>query len=471
MRMFSPSSLPLSRRFWLQAAAGGLGASLWPGPAKAQVGGAYKALVCVFLYGGNDGHNTVVPLDDRYARYAAVRGPLALPQGACLPLEGIPFGLHPSLAPLMPMWRAGQMAPVFNVGPLQRPFAGKADYLAQRAANSADVPPNLFSHADQQGLWQAADGESVSRTGWGGRAAAQLVGTRSVVSIGRNAHFGTSLAGPAVVLPLPGQEFSISGIQNVPADDRINLQRRAAFLKLYAKNDYPTEMERVFAAMQNEALKVSDSLSGTVKSRPGDLPGGDPVGAAFAGMVQSGSNQSNTFAAQLFQVAKLIRLGQSTGSGPQIFFVGGGDFDFHAGQLDRQSALLTQVGSALAAFHTSMQALGLGGAVTSFTESDFGRTLKPNHSGGTDHAWGNTQLVLGGAVRGKATYGTHPELTLGGPDDVGQATWEQQGRWIPTTSVEQYAATLLSWLGASDGQLSQILPRLGAFTPRKLGFL
>ena len=470
--MSSSQTHSMSRRLWLQAAAGAMGAGLWPGAAQAQSGAPYKALVCVFLYGGNDGHNTLVPMDERYAKYAAVRAGLALPQASCLPLDGIPYGLHPSLAPLLPMWRAGQMAPVFNVGPLQRPFNGKDDYLAQRAANSRDVPQNLFSHSDQQDLWQAADGEPVSRTGWGGRAAAQLVASRSVVSIRRNAHFGASLQGPAVVLPAPGDGFIIEGIQNIDPQDQSNVKRRAAFLKLYGKTDYPLEMDRVFAAMQNDALKVSDALASTVKSRPADLPGGDPLATAFSGLVaENGNPQGNPFAGQLFQVAKLIRLGQSTGSGPQIYFVGSGDFDFHANQLDRQATLLGHLGKALAAFHTSMQALGLGGAVTSFTESDFGRTLKPNHSGGTDHAWGNTQLVLGGAVRGKATYGTHPELTLGGPDDVGQAAWEQQGRWIPTTSVEQYAATLLSWLGASDGQLSQILPRLAAFTPRKLGFV
>lgn len=460
----------LSRRLWIQGAlASSLGIQF---PAHAQASGPYKALVCVFLYGGNDGLNCLVPTDERYAKYAAVRGGLAIGQGQLVGLDGVPFGLHPALSPLQPMWQAGQMAAVLNVGTLVRPLAGREDYLAQKAALSAALPPNLFSHADQQTLWQAADGQAVSRSGWGARAASILLKDASVYTVARNAHFGTSESGPCIALPVPGAEFRIGGIQGISPDAVYGVKRRDAYLRMLDKTDYPTELERAYTRLQKQAMQVSDTLVDTVRLRPVDLPADDPIGKLFNNLaINGGTRFSNSFAMQLFQIAKLIRQGSQTGAGPQIYFVGAGDFDHHAGQLDHHGPLLSDLASALAAFHGAMQAMGLGNAVTSFTESDFGRTFKPNASGGTDHAWGNIQFVMGGAVKGKATYGSYPELTLGGPDDVGEKTWEQQGRWIPKISVEQYAATLLGWLGASEGQLNQILPRLPAFAPARLGFI
>lgn len=467
-----PLSHDLSRRRWLQAA-GSLAAAACLPRARAQAASGYKALVCVFLYGGNDGMNCIVPTDSRYAQYQGVRKGLALASGQLKALDGVPFGLHPALAALQSRWNAGQMTAVFNTGPLVRRFASKDEFISLSAANSPLVPPNLFSHSDQQRLWQAADGEAFSRTGWGGRAAALVSPARTVFTLGGNALFGSSATTPALALPGPGNAFQISGIQGLKPDEwKYNVARSAAFKKLYADKGYDAELTELFVKQQNSSLAISDALSPSIKATPADLAAGDPIKAAFAPITKAdGKLTTSAIGDHLFQVAKLIRQGQQGGSGPQIYFVQAGGYDTHGDQLNRQSALLGELSSSLSAFHNAMDGLGLGAAVTSFTESDFGRTFAPNNSGGTDHAWGNTQFVLGGAVKGKATYGTYPELTLGGPDDVGQSTWEQHGRWIPSTSVEQYAATLLSWLGVSDAQLLQVLPNLSRHTVRNLGFL
>jgi uncharacterized protein (DUF1501 family) len=184
-------------------------------------------------------------------------------------------------------------------------------------------------------------------------------------------------------------------------------------------------------------------------------------------------------ARELYQVAKLVASNATVGGNRQVFFTSMGGFDTHGGQVVSgapttgiHASLLKDLSDAMAAFSKAMDAVGLGNAVTTFTESDFGRTFLPNSSLGTDHAWGSHHLVMGGAVRGGATYGTYPDLTLGGVNDVGTNTWEQQGRWIPTTSVDQYAATLLGWFGASDGQNGTILPNLANFgSARNLGFV
>lgn len=460
----------LSRRRWLQTAAGVLGTGLLPLGANAQSAGGYKALVCVFLYGGNDGLNSLVPTDARYAQYQSVRGSLAVAQGSLIGLDGVPFGLHPSLNKLQSIWNAGQMTAVCNVGPLIRPFVDKADFTEQLKLRSATVPPSLYSHDDQQMLWQSGDGNLFSRSGWGGRGLAAVSPGQSVIAIGSNAHFGRSGNGAPLVLPRPGSGFQVTGLQNPTYED--DKKRKVAFDALYAKRGYPSELADLFAQQQQAAMTVSAELSPVLKSTPADLPSGDAIRTGFAPVTKADAKGLTTdLAAQLFQVAKLIRQGQSQGKGTQIFFVSAGGYDTHSDQPNRQAGLLTDLGGALAAFHASMQNLSLGQQVTTFTESDFGRTFAPNKSNGTDHAWGNIHFVLGGAVKGKAVHGTYPSLELGGPDDVGVQSWEHQGRWIPSVGVDQYAATLLSWAGVPDGQLASVLPNLPNFAQPKIGFI
>jgi uncharacterized protein (DUF1501 family) len=456
-----PHALTMSRRRWLQAAASLPAMGLLP--RAAQAAGDYKALVCVFLYGGNDGLNSLVPTDSRYADYAGVRKGLALPLNALLPLDGVPYGLHPSLAALKPLWDAGQMASVANVGTLKRPFAHRQDYVDALAAKSPDIPYQLYSHSDQQRAWQGADGEAFSHSGWGGRAAALLGSGQPVMALGGNNHFGNAETSQALALPGPGGGFQISGVQS-PVD-AYQRALSTGFQKLYAKADYGSDLSKAFVRMQLDAMSVSAELSPVVQPKPDALPADDPLRVQFAGLARSDLGM------QLFQVAKLIRHGRDKGASRQIFFVQSGGFDTHAGQLTRHAALLQDLGTALAAFQAGITAMGLADAVVSFTESDFGRTFVPNNNGGTDHAWGNLHFVLGGPVKGRAVYGTYPTLNPQGADDAGVQSWEHQGRWVPTTSVEQYAATLLGWWGATEAQQLSLLPQLARFPTRRLNFL
>jgi uncharacterized protein (DUF1501 family) len=470
----------LSRRQWLQrnslALAGALGTSslgnLLVGPRTAQAAD-YQALVCVFLYGGNDGLNMVVPTGAAvYNQYAGVRAALAIPQANLLPLAGVPYGLHPSMAALAPAWAEGRLAPVFNVGPLAAPLT-KAQYRAA-AANSPLLPDSLFSNADQQILWETGSTDSKTRSGWGGRAAATLQTTNPVISLAGTARYGQSDHLPPLVLPdTPGANFGAIGLQSADIRYEFQTYRKTAIDTMYAQAQ-DADLADAFTASERNAFAMSERLSGLVKSTPGSNA---VIDAAFAPMI-SGTTVTNRLGKQLYQVAKLIAGRTTVQSDRQIFFTSLGGFDTHGDQVGStplngsHANLLKELADALACFHNAMKGLGMANAVTAFTQSDFGRTFTPNSSRGTDHAWGNTHLVLGGAVRGGAGYGTYPTLVPGGVDDVGVDSWERQGRWIPTTSVDQYAATLLGWFGASDVQLTQVLPNLADFgTARRLGFL
>lgn len=471
------------RRRWLLRSGAALAGALGTGTlgnlllgAKPAYAADYKALVCVFLYGGNDGLNTIVPTDTaRYDAYAAVRGGLAIPKANLSALSGVTYGLHPSLSALVPFWNAGQLAPVFNVGPLYQPLT-KAQFRA--AAESSDlIPDSLFSHSDQQVLWEASSTDATERTGWGGRASAVLGTANPVISLGGSARFGLSDLHSPLVLPGPGSTFGVYGMQPDDLAWAPNAARKAAVDAMYAEAQ-EVELGDVYTRMQRDAFAVSQRLAGIVKTEPGDPGASAAINSAFAPIIASGAVNTD-LGEQLYQVAKLIEANATVQGNRQIFFVQIDGFDTHGNQIDagtpltgNHADLLKEVGDALACFHNAMQNVGLGDAVTSFTQSDFGRTFTPNNSYGTDHAWGNQHIVLGGAVKGGATYGTYPTLALGGPDDVGVESWELQGRWIPTTSVDQYAATLLGWFGASESQLDSVLPNLKNFgTARKLGFL
>ena len=435
----------------------------------------YKALVCVFLYGGNDGLNTIVPTDPaRHAQYSAVRGALAIPRERLVGLPGTEFGLHPSLGALSAAATAGHIAPVFNVGPLYAPLT-KAQYRST-PSGAALRPDGLFSHSDQQVLWETATTHSQERSGWGGRASTTLGTTNPVISVGGNARFGLTTLQSPLVLPGPGSTFGAYGLQPSELTWAPRAANKAAIDTMYAQTQ-DTVLADAYVRMQRDAFAVSQRLGALVKIEPGTSGANPAIDAAFA-PITSGGRITTALGRQLYQVAKLIAGNATVGGDRQIFFAQAGGFDTHAGQVagsatgGEHARRLQEVGDALAAFYTAMRNLGLGQAVTTFTQSDFGRTFKPNSSNGTDHAWGNQHLVVGGAVQGRATYGSYPQLVLGGEDDVGSDPWEQQGRWIPTTSVDQYAATLLGWFGASDAQLDTTLPNLRNFgTRRRLGFV
>lgn len=476
------TSPALNRRQWLLRSSLGVGGLLGSAalgnllaPGATARAADYRALVCIFLYGGNDGNNMVVPVDaSRHAQYQQARGVLALPLGRLLPLGTSGYGLHPSLAALVPHWTGGDLATVFNVGPLATPLT-KAQYRAE-PDNSTRIPENLFSHSHQQTLWESSSANALARTGWGGRAAETLGTTNPVISVGGNGLFGVASNQAPLVIPEPGGDFGVYELGTEPWRRFEPMASRATALRtLYAQTDGHA-LTDAFTRQQQAAFEIADRLGTTVAAGVAGAPAA--ITSAFGPLTQGGK-LSTPLASQLFQVAQLIAQRAIVRGDRQLFFAQLGGFDTHGGQVSgsdpstgHHADLLGQLGNALAAFQQAMINLGMADQVTAFTQSDFGRTLAPNDSLGSDHAWGNHQLVLGGAVRGGTAYGRFPTLELGGPDDVGQDSWERQGRWIPTASVDQYAATLLRWFGAGEAQLDSILPNLSAFgTQRSLGFL
>jgi uncharacterized protein (DUF1501 family) len=448
----------MKRRSFLQHA-GALagGAALGQlGVFAAQAAGAndYKALVCIFMYGGNDANNMIVPLDAAgYANYAQTRSYLALPQSQLLPLAvpgGMPqYGLHPALPGLQSLWASGNLAVVANVGTLVQPLT-KAQYLS----TATTKPQSLFSHIDQQHQWQASiSNTSASNSGWGGRLSDQLaqlnVNARvpPLISTGGNNLFVTGAASQALVIPTSGS-FGLKGFSSSGAD----AARRSALEQLL-NVDQSIDLMQAAQAVMNGALTSSAILNPILTTTDATLS------ARFMGL-------TNNFSQQLLAIAKVIEARSALGASRQVFLATLGSFDTHTDQLYKQQALLGELDAGLTAFHGAMADIGAGKSVTSFTLSDFSRNFLPNTGGGTDHAWGSHPLVIGDAVNGGKIYGTMPTLQLSGPDDASNL-----GRWIPSIAVDQFAATLATWFGADATALAKVLPNLSAFSPSTLGFI
>lgn len=445
----------LSRRDFLKLAAWSTAASQlsWMQALAAPTGG-YKALVCVFLYGGNDGNNTVIPIDSAgYSAYSSVRGALALPSsglatlGTAASQGGKAFALHPALAPIAPLYQQGAMAIVANVGPLVTPMT-VADYKG----HAKPVPYSLFSHSDQQHQWQSSQSTAPSSTGWGGRAIDALLSTNGAVSI------------PAL-MSLAGSTVFNNGAQTaplvLPASGSFGLRDSGSSAAANARNAGLAQLlglDQGNYVVAAASAALSHAITSSTVVNPILQNTSPTISTAFSGLTTS-------IASQLKAVAKLLEARSTTGLQRQVFFVSLNGFDTHSNQLNVQQTLFGQLAPALLAFYNATSALGLAGQVTTFTASDFSRTFRPNSSG-TDHAWGNHHLVIGDAVRGGDIYGTFPTLKLNGPDDV-----DGSGRWVPTISVDQYAATLASWLGVSSSSMNQVLPNLAAFGSSNIGFV
>ncbi len=458
------------RRFLKAATAGGLAYAFGrtPQAAFAATSGSlaafddYKALVCVFLFGGNDSFNMVVPRSNlEYNEYAAARQNLAIAQSSLLPLNplvpdpgGALYGLHPSLTEIAALFEQDRTcAIVANVGPLIEPTT-----KAQFQAKSVRLPPQLFSHNDQQDQWHALKGEAMARSGWGGRIADALVDPGLPMPLDQPL---------AVNLSLFGQSLFQTGVSSVPytmgptgpvqlfgldGTDPLSLARRAAFDAVIGAN-YPTIYERAYARVQQRARQAAGTLGDALAAvrSPNALPFTTPFPASPLGT-------------QLRTVAELIAARDQLQVNRQIFFVATGGFDTHDAQVADQPGLLGNISRSLAAFYRATAEMGVASSVTTFTQSDFGRTLTSNGDG-TDHAWGGNQLVIGGGVAGRTIYGRYPLLSIDGPDDVGG------GRMIPAVSCDQYAATLAAWFGVPDAALASVAPQLGNFAVRNLGFL
>ncbi|HEY2145440.1 MAG TPA: DUF1501 domain-containing protein [Steroidobacteraceae bacterium] len=419
---------------------------------RAQAADNYKALVCVFLAGGNDTNNMVVPIDTAgYANYAQLRNYLALPQAQLLPLQEpggvLRYGFHPALPGLQSLWSAGNLAVVANVGTLVQPLT-QAQYLS----SAAQKPATLFSHIDQQHEWQSSICTTSSSSGWGGRLTDQLAALNvntsvpAMISTAGNNLFVTGAASQALVIPTSGS-FGLSGFSTSSGD----AARRSALVSLLGV-DQDADLTLAAQDVMTGALSSSATLNPILTSTS------STSAQYFTGLMTS-------IAAQLLAIAKVIEARSTLGAQRQVFLVSLGSFDTHTNELNTQQSLLSQLDPALTAFHAAMAAIGAGSDVTSFTLSDFSRTFAPNTGGGSDHAWGSHHLVIGDAVHGGQVYGTMPTLSLGGPDDAGQ------GRWIPTIAVDQYAATLASWFGANAAALATVLPNLAAFSPSTLNFV
>ena len=458
------------RRFLQCATAGGLSYAFGRTPQAVAAGALagqaafadYKALVCVFLFGGNDSFNMVVPRSNaEYNLYAASRQNLAIAQASLLPIVpltpdpgGVLYGLHPSMPEIATLFGQDEVcAIVANVGPLIEPTS-KQQFQAQ----SVRLPPQLFSHNDQQDQWHSLRGQTVAKSGWAGRIADVLTASSAPMPLTQPL---------AVNLSLSGQTLFQTGVTSIPytmgpagpvalfgldGADAFSLARRAAFDSIL-RASHPTVYERAYSQVQQRSLQAVGTINGALASVRSPNP------APFATMFPE-----SPLGVQLRTVAELIAARDSLQVNRQIFFVATGGFDTHDAQIADQPGLLGNVSRCLNALYRATVEMGVASSVTAFTQSDFGRTLTSNGDG-TDHAWGGNQLVIGGAVAGRGIYGRYPLLQIDGPDDVGG------GRMIPAVSTDQMAATLATWFGVADGQLATVAPHIGNFPQRDIGFM
>ena len=411
----------------------------------------YKALVCVFLFGGNDGNNTLIPFDTAgYGNYASLRGPLAIAQSQLLPLGGSlspnTFALNPNLPEMQALFNNKNAALVANVGTLVEPTT-RALFLA-----GTDLPTNLFSHPDQQLEWQNAATSGSTSTGWAGRIADAL---NTSYNPGGLVPMITSVAGDTLFCngnastPVSVSPGNLGGAQCSEGTTECGAQLATAQALLSFSSGLTL-------------VQADNTITGNAYSYAKTLTAATASVTALKTVFPTG----NGLAAQLQQIAQIIQVRAALGVSRQIFFCGVGNFDTHSNQLPLQNALLAQISAAMNAFYAATVEMGVQNSVTAFTMSDFSRTFQPNSNTGSDHAWGSHHIVMGGAVKGGQMYGKFPTLALNGPDDSGT-----NGRWVPTTGSVQYAATLASWFGVSAPQMPAIFPNIGSFATTNLGFV
>jgi uncharacterized protein (DUF1501 family) len=409
--------------------------------------GGYKALVCLFMYGGNDGNNLLVPLGtNEFAQYQRARTNLALARASLLPIQpsntpGQSFGLHPAVPGLQSLFEQGHAAILTNIGTLAAPTT-----KAQLQSRSVTVPDNLYSHSDQQAQWQSAIVDQAPRSGWGGRMVERLLADEAA-----NRCYGlVSVAG--------------SNLWE-------NSDRSLAAYKVSASGDFgfdfydPASSDPLSAAI---AQTLAESRAHLMEKAWTDVVARSVDNQRILTSALSGAGLTTAFpdtglGRQLLMVARLVSARAQLGLTRQCFFCSIGGFDTHGDdQLQRQTELLGEISTAVSAFYAATVELGMQNNVTLFTGSDFGRTFQSNGQG-SDHAWGSHHFVVGGAVKGGQLVGRYPNLTVNGPDDAGD------GKWIPGVAVDQLGATLGKWFGAGSA-LNEIFPRLPNFDA-DLGFM
>jgi uncharacterized protein (DUF1501 family) len=414
----------------------------------------YRAIVCIFLFGGNDSNNLVMPRETAaHAKYAASRTVVTIPRAEILALNsandvGLELGLHPSMTGLRDLYNSGKLALLTNVGTLIAP-ATLQDYRN----NSPAIPDNLFSHSDQQMAWQTSayrmDAQS-RRTGWGARMAEAILASQGRTSISMLVSLsGTNFFQTGTTLlpfrPGPGGTPTFKLGQSSRSQD---VSRYTAFRSVL-NEEYANMMEDAFADLSNQSIIEADTINTALQGT-----------SAFPMIPTTGLGE------QLRTIAKLVQASGPLGMKRQVFFCATGGFDTHGPQLANHANLLGGVSAAMKGFQDALDSIGKGSAVTSFTASDFNRTYDSNGQG-TDHGWGGHHVIMGGAVKGGRLYGSYPDPDItvaGNPLDTGR------GRWVPTTSVDQYAATLAKWFGLSSTQIREVLPTIMNFDP-DLGFM
>jgi uncharacterized protein (DUF1501 family) len=445
----------------------------------------YKALVCIFLQGGNDSNNLIIPtMQSQYNNYASIRTPiLAIPQSAILPVtslnpDGNTYGMHPSCPELQTLFGESKLALLFNTGTLVYPIT-RSQYLAGTTA----TPPQLFSHADQQTQWQTSVPDQPPTTGWGGRCADLLNAVQpnapislmvtlagaNTFEIGNIVSQYSVSTGGAVSLSLP----------TTPSGGA-NTNRLPTLMKILGL-PYTNLQSQAYAGVAEQAINTGVLLNNAI----GSTASANYWTNAFPPKItppEGGASFTSSLSPQLQMIARLIAAGSTPvanggfGMLRQIFFCQVGGYDLHTGQTNysandpnnvlegAHTNLLAELSQSMYAFQRAMEQLGLSDQVTSFTASDFGRTF-PSNGQGSDHGWGSHHLILGGAVKGQQTYGQFPVLSVNGPNDT------STGRWIPTTAIDQYFSTIATWFGVDNSNLSTVFPNIGRFASPNLGFI
>lgn len=400
-------------------------------PALAQSASGYKALVCVFLFGGNDSNNTIIPSgsgDSIFNEYTALRGSLALPKTDLVTVTDASgkdnYYFHNGLTELANLFSSGSLAVAANVGPLVT-FVQRTGV----ATVNGPVPQHLFSHLDQQTEWQTSDPNEQTPFGWGGRAAALAKNTSNFpafMSVAGNDLFGAG----------PDPQVSIGAYSNP-----------ATALNLYGFNLQLPRTQAFESLLTTETgLKLAGAANGIMLNSIADA---QALSKALAGVSVSTTFPMTNLGSQLKQVATIIKARENLGMQRQIFFCSLGGFDTHTGELETLNDLYPQLSQAINAFNTAVNnELMIPGDVTLFTESDFSRTFSPTTTDGSDHAWGSHHMVLGGAVKGQKIYNSFPTFALGTDND-----FDTRGRWIPTAAVDQYGAALVNWFGVNANQV------------------
>ena len=422
--------------------------------ALAATSSGYQALVCIYLQGGNDGHNTIIPIataQQNYAGYAKIRQGLALPQSSLLTMMNgsDTYGIHPSMPELRSLYNSGKAAVLANVGNLVAPIT-RAGY---QSSNLSLVPTALFSHTDQTTQWQTALTNSIASSGWGGRIADYMQsqnGSAIFPPVSAMTNCGTFCNGistsPATVPPPTGSAATgiaeLTGVQFAPST--------AAGMQQLLEFDNGLQLVQAGNKILSNGSNYANTLSGLLQK--------SNITTKFP--------SSNSLAAQLLTVANVMSVRSELGLNRQIFFCQLGGFDTHGSQKATQQALLVQLSQAIAAFYEATQELGLTDEVTTFTISEFGRTLTPSGTDGSDHAWGNHHFILGGGVKGGKFYGQFPTLAVGAGLDA-----NNRGTVIPTTGIAQYGATLAQWFGVPTASLPKIFPNIANFKSSNLGFV